>query len=143
MGCKTVVCGQCLEGTEKACTCKGCSPSDTTAAGSPDLDNTQFWCPNCRWEREQDGRCTRLLELEEKRTLEKGKGRLVESDAGAEVENSPNREVDITPSAAPKIIQNLSEQVEKIACLVQASGAATLQDLMARVLPMPIVEDVD
>ena len=150
LGCKTIVCGQCLEATEKACTCKGCSPSDTSAAGSPDLDNTQFWCPNCRWEREQDGRCTKLLELEEKRTLEKGKGRLVESNAGAEVEDSPNHDVDMTSSAAPKIIQDLSEQAEKIvglnekvACLVQASGAATLQDLVARVLLMPIVEDVD
>jgi hypothetical protein len=154
LGCKTVVCGQCLEGTEKACTCKGCSPSETTAAGSPDLDNTQFWCPNCRWEREQDGRCTRRLELEEKRTLEKGKGKLVESDAradaGAEVQDSPNHDVDMTSSATPKIIQDLSERAEKIlglnekvACIVQASGAATLQDLVARVLLMPIVEDVD
>jgi hypothetical protein len=32
---------------------------------------------------------------------------------------------------------------EKVACIVQASGAATLQDLVARVLLMPIVEDVD
>jgi hypothetical protein len=150
LGCKIVVCGQCLEGTEKACTCKGCSPSDTTAAGSPDLDNTQFWCPNCRWEREQDGRCTKRLELEEKRTLEKGKGRLVESDAGAEVQDSMNHDVDVTSSTTPKIIQDLSEQAEKIlalnervACVVQASGAATLQDLVARVLLMPIVEDVD
>ena len=72
------------------------------------------------------------------------------ADAGAEVQDSPNHDVDMTSSATPKIIQDLSERAEKIlglnekvACIVQASGAATLQDLVARVLLMPIVEDVD
>jgi hypothetical protein len=150
LGCKTVVCGQCLEGIEKACTCKGCSPNETSTAPSTDLDNTQFWCPNCRWEREQDGRCTKRLKVEKQRALEKGKGRLMESKLETEVQDPQDHDVDFNSSAAPEITQDLPEQAEKILNLteavlapVQPSRVMTLQELVATVRRTPVVEDVD
>lgn len=150
LGCKTIVCGQCLEGLEKACTCKGCSPGDASTASSTDLDNAQFWCPNCRWEREQDGRCTRRLEVEKQRTLDKGKSRFVEGKQETEASDSPAHAVHRTSSAAPEPIQDSSEQPgntskasEVVVRAGHKSGVVTLQDLMAAVRRMPVVEDVD
>ena len=112
LGCKTTVCGQCLEGVEKGCTCEGCTPSDTTTATAADVENPQFWCPNCRWEREQDGRCTKRQELDKERALEKGKGKLVESKPSVAEETSRNQSVDLASSAAPELVEGFSAQVE-------------------------------
>ena len=134
LGCKITVCGQCLEGLEKACTCQGCSATDTTTIASADVDNTQFWCLNCRWEREQDGRCRKRLELEQQRASEKGKGKLVESASSTEAEPLPKKDVNITSSAGPELFEDLSEQAEMIQRLdLGEEGAAEgRQDKVAR-----------
>ena len=60
--CKVLVCGQCVESMEPACTCQKCSPADASSTSSGDSDNLPFWCPNCRRERLRDGRCERNID---------------------------------------------------------------------------------
>lgn len=62
--CKIHVCGDCVSSLEPPCPCKGCRspPNEEEVAAQLGTENLRFFCPNCRWDRMQTGKCKRRSE---------------------------------------------------------------------------------
>ena len=142
LGCKAIVCGPCLEDMEKPCICSTCCPGDASASTDP--DNVQFWCPNCRWEREQDGRCKKKEE-----EFERVRNAKMEAIGRAEEEPSGSgRKLDGNVSPAPEPVGELTERLQQAMDLSAVSAnelgvSAVLQQFIATRRSAPVIEDVD
>ena len=73
LSCQILVCSKCVGNMENPCTCDGCKGDTNT--NSSDTEN-RFWCPNCRWDRERNGKCKkRDLEVERKNKIRETKAK--------------------------------------------------------------------